>query len=172
MISQSVIRASRALPVVSILDATPVIEGDTGWTPAMFNVSLSAPCTNAVAIEFFTLDGTAQSGRDYAPTNGVVTFRPGQTNGAVAVRVLSNKDGQTNETFRVQLRNPSNPLLGRCEATAAITVTHRNQPPTISAIADQKTVENQSTGTITFTVGDMETLAQRLIVTASSWNEA
>jgi len=52
--------------------------------------------------------------------------------------------------------------------TANITVTADNDAPTITAIADQTPVEDTATGPIAFTIGDVETAASSLIVTATS----
>jgi len=49
-----------------------------------------------------------------------------------------------------------------------LTVTAVNDTPTISAILDQTTLEDTATGAITFTVGDVETAATSLTVTATS----
>jgi hypothetical protein len=49
-----------------------------------------------------------------------------------------------------------------------VTVTAANDVPTISAISDQTTLEDTSTGAIAFTVGDAETAVGSLTVTATS----
>ena len=51
-----------------------------------------------------------------------------------------------------------------------LTVTAANDVPTISAIADQTTLEDTSTGAISFTVGDVETAPGSLTVKATSSN--
>ncbi|MEJ1238218.1 Ig-like domain-containing protein [Chryseolinea sp. T2] len=53
-----------------------------------------------------------------------------------------------------------------------VTVTPVNDTPTITAIADQVTTEDVATGAINFTVGDLETGAGALQVTATSDNVA
>jgi VCBS repeat-containing protein len=56
--------------------------------------------------------------------------------------------------------------------TFTLTVNAVNAPPTISDIANQTISEDGSTGPIGFTVGDAETAAASLLVTASSSNPA
>ena len=51
-----------------------------------------------------------------------------------------------------------------------LTVTAVNDTPTISTISDQTTLEDTATGAIAFTVGDVETAAGSLAVTATSSN--
>jgi len=52
--------------------------------------------------------------------------------------------------------------------TASITVTPVNDAPTITPIVDQTAVEDTATGDIAFKVGDIETAAASLTVTATS----
>jgi uncharacterized repeat protein (TIGR01451 family) len=61
------------LPHLSISDVT-VLEGNTGTTPAAFNVSLSAPSERLVSVDFATADGTALAPADYQPTQGTLQF--------------------------------------------------------------------------------------------------
>src|SRR5262249_48014144 len=51
-----------------------------------------------------------------------------------------------------------------------VTVNFVNQLPTISAIPTQVTLKNQATPVINFTIGDVETAASALVVTATSNN--
>jgi Cadherin-like domain/Bacterial Ig domain len=55
--------------------------------------------------------------------------------------------------------------------TLSVTVTAVNDPPVISSIPDQVTDEDTSLGPIAFTVGDPETPAENLTVTATSGNQ-
>ncbi len=63
---------------------------------------------------------------------------------------------------------------GTLDSTAAavvtITVTPVNDAPTISDTADQSTLEDTAKGPISFTVGDVETAADSLLVSATSSN--
>ena len=54
---------------------------------------------------------------------------------------------------------------------AVLSVTAVNQAPTISPIADQSTVMNVGVGPLAFTVGDVETAAGNLTVSAASSNQ-
>ncbi len=61
---------------------------------------------------------------------------------------------------------------GTTTQTLAVTVTDENEGPSITAVADQTLDEDQSSGPLTFTIGDSETNASGLLVTASSSNPA
>jgi hypothetical protein len=57
-------------------------------------------------------------------------------------------------------------------ATVTVTVSPVNDPPTISEIPDQILYENESTGPITFTIGDLETPPAELTLSGESSNAA
>ena len=79
-----------------------------------------------------------------------VTPAPNQIGGPATITVtVSDGTASTNETF-------------------VLTVTAVNDAPTITAIADQTIAEDGTTGALAFTVGDVETAAGGLTVTAVS----
>ncbi|MDA0919878.1 MAG: hypothetical protein O2945_12485 [Planctomycetota bacterium] len=82
-------------------------EGITGERPSVtFNLTLSSPPTDIIAVDYATGDGTASStGLDYLATNGTVTFLPGQQTASVTVTVLGDSNVETNETFFLNLGN-------------------------------------------------------------------
>src|SRR4029079_6265124 len=84
---------------VSVSDAAPVTEGNSGTTPATFTISLSAPSSHVVTVGYYTSGGTATSGSDYVMPNGLATFNPGQTSVTVAVPVIGDSAYEGNETF-------------------------------------------------------------------------
>ena len=106
-------------PVLSIADAS-VLEGNSGTTEAIFNVSLTPATLQTVTVTFATTNGTAQAGSDYVATNGILTFAPGQTNGSVMVTVLGDTNAEPNETFFVNLSAQVNALLARAQAIGTI----------------------------------------------------
>ena len=60
---------------------------------------------------------------------------------------------------------------GSTTVSFELTVTAVNDAPTISTISDQETAEDTATGSISFTVGDVDTSAANLTVSGSSSNE-
>jgi chitinase len=64
-----------ALPTINVNDVV-VSEAD-GYVE--FVVSLSAPGTNAVTVNYSTLSGSASSAGDYTSGSGTLTFAPGET---------------------------------------------------------------------------------------------
>src|SRR5262249_10583586 len=51
-------------------------EGNSGTTPFVFTVSLSAPSGRPISVDFKTADGTAIAPVDYQPVQGTLQFAP------------------------------------------------------------------------------------------------
>jgi subtilisin-like proprotein convertase family protein len=79
-----------SLPTLSINNVTQS-EGNSGWTAFTFTVSLSAPSTQMITVDFATSNGTASSGgggnSDYQAQSGTLTFAPGQTAATITILV-------------------------------------------------------------------------------------
>ncbi len=106
-------------PSISIGDAH-ITEGDSGTTPLVFTVSLSAPTTRAVTVHYATEDGSALSGGDYQPTSGMLTFAAGETSKTIMVPIVGDQVAESMETFRVVLSSPTDANLAVDRATATI----------------------------------------------------
>ena len=97
-------------------------EGSVGFVAANFSQSEGVPsqlaaitvirtgATNApVSVSFATIGGgTATPGADYIPTNGVLSFLPGELSKSFQVRLLDDLLGEGGETVLLALSNPSN----------------------------------------------------------------
>ena len=97
-----------------------VIEGNSGTTNAVFNVSLSAPSAQTVSVSYETIDGSAFAGNDYVASSGSVTFTPGQTQGIITVPVNGDTIIESNDIFFVNLFNPTNATISKSLGTATI----------------------------------------------------
>jgi hypothetical protein len=100
-----------APPSVSISDAPPVTEGNTGTVNATFTATLSAPSGQVVTVAYASADGTAVAPGDYQAVSGSLVFTPGQTSQTVTVPVNGDLLGEANETFTVNLSNPSDATI-------------------------------------------------------------
>ena len=104
--AMATIKNDDTMPVISIANVTKK-EGNSGTKPLTFNVSLSNASEDQVTVDYAVIDGTAAS-VDYASlSNTVVTFAPGQTTQTIAVDVKGDTDIEVNETFQINLSNPS-----------------------------------------------------------------
>jgi hypothetical protein len=124
--------ASLPTPELSIQDVT-VTEGDSGTTPAQFQVTLTPAASETVTVDWTTADGTADSS-DYVPDSGSLTFTAGQTSKIVTVQVLGDVEEEADEVFYVDLENPTNADIsdGRGQCTIADDDTILPDPVTMS----------------------------------------
>ncbi|QDS91740.1 Calx-beta domain protein [Roseimaritima multifibrata] len=143
-----------------------------------------------IGANYATTSGTATSGSDYTTAAGSLEFLDGETRQTITIPILEDLLVEGNETFNVVLTSPSpgnldgyireveldaNGLIGTNGSTIVTIVDNDqpiNSPPTISDVEDQVVAENSSTPNLTFTVGDAETAATELTVTATSSNQA
>ncbi|BAZ28864.1 Na-Ca exchanger/integrin-beta [Cylindrospermum sp. NIES-4074] len=106
-------------PTLSVNNVS-VTEGNSGTTNAQFTITLSAASTQQVSVNYTTANGTAFAGNDYNSTNGTLTFAPGETSKTVNVGVIGDLFNETNETFQLQLSNPTNTGIKTALGTATI----------------------------------------------------
>lgn len=101
-----------------IYDST-VVEGADDLE---FVVSLSAASSEAVSVDFATIDGSAAAGTDYSATSGTVQFAPGEVRKFITVAVLNNAAAATATSNDMQLflSNPQNTELSDDSATGTI----------------------------------------------------
>lgn len=118
-------------PTISIADAS-VTEGNTGTKTLTATVSLSAPSSRYIAVDFATADGTAtfSPGGDFHTTSGRLVFEPGDTTETITLTVVSDTQVEADETFVVNLTNPVNATVA--DAQGVITIVNDDtagQPP-------------------------------------------
>ena len=134
------------LPALSINDVT-VTEPDAGTTSATFTVSLNAPSAHVVSVDYGTADGTATAPADYAAGSGSLTFAAGETTKQVTVLVNGDLLDEADETYFVNLTNPTNATIGDGQGLGTIT---DNDPLPSLSINDVTVVEG-NTGTVSAT---------------------
>ncbi len=144
--------AAPGSPTLSVNDVT-LVEGNAGTTNAVFTVTLNAPSEQLVTVNYATADGTATSGSDYTPTSGQLAFNAGETSKTVAVAVIGDTIEESDETFFLNLSNPTNATLS--DAQGQGTIVNDDSPvqiPTLS-VDDVTLVEgNAGTTNAVFTV--------------------
>jgi hypothetical protein len=91
---------------VTIGDVT-LTEGNSGTKDAAFTVNLSRASDQPVTVAYATADGTATAGSDYQAVAGTLTFSPGETSKTIIVPVYGDRVGEANETFVVNLSQPT-----------------------------------------------------------------
>ncbi|WP_013334240.1 Calx-beta domain-containing protein [Gloeothece verrucosa] len=106
-------------PSLSINDVT-VVEGNNGITKAIFTVSLSSPSTSLVTVDYNMADGTALAGLDYVAKPGTLTFNPGVSSQTITAYVYGDKLTEENETFFINLTNPTNATISDSQGIGII----------------------------------------------------
>jgi hypothetical protein len=135
---------------ISINDVS-VTEGNGGNTQAIFTVTLSASSTQTITVSWATADGTATiANSDYTAGSGSLTFAPGVLAQTITVNVRGDTVFEADETFFVNLTNPTNATIADGQGQG--TIANDDTPPTL-AINDVSITEgNTGTQTLTFTV--------------------
>jgi large repetitive protein len=115
-------------PSISIGDAV-VAEGNAGTGTASFAVTLSGASGREIRVNYSTANGSAAEPGDYAATSGVLTFAPGETSKAVSVPVNGDGSVEADETFFVDLAEPTNVAIADPQAVGTITNDDSSSPP-------------------------------------------
>ena len=140
------------LPTLAIADAG-VVEGNSGARELAFTVSLSAPASGAVTVNYATGNGTASAGSDYTATGGTLTFAAGEMSKVIRVAVAGDTAVETDETVALTLSSPSGATIADGTAVGTIGNDDAAPLPTLS-ISDASVAEGGTAapGTATFTV--------------------
>lgn len=145
-----------AAPVITIGDITSP-EGSAGTRTLDFEVKLSAASQLATTIDFTTTDGTATAsgaasvgGSDYVATSGTVSIPGGATSALISVTVNGDTVDELDETFTVDLNNPTTSVLG--DAQGVGTIQNDDIDPSISIDSVSVTEGNSGTVDAVFTV--------------------
>jgi uncharacterized repeat protein (TIGR01451 family) len=96
-------------------DAVPEAAGTKTVT-----VTLSAPSSETASVQYATADGTAKAGEDYAARSGTLTFAPNDTSETFDVPITNDVRDETDESFLVNLSNPTNTVLTDTQASVSI----------------------------------------------------
>jgi subtilase family serine protease len=115
---------SNAIPTVTASPAT-VTESLTGATQLVFDISLPAPLSGSVSVNYSTFDGSAIAGTDYTAESGTLTFTTGQIQKTVDVPVPQQFVAEQTKTLSLEV---SNPTSGITVATPTVTGTIQYTP--------------------------------------------
>jgi Calx-beta domain/Bacterial Ig-like domain len=140
-------------PALSVSDHT-VTEGNSGTSQAAFTVSLSKTSMQTITVAYATANDTATAGADYVTTSGTLSFAPGETTQTVSVEVNGDTLYEPDETFFVNLSDPTQATLSDARGIGAI----NNDDPPPDPMAPKVS---------TTSPGDSGTMGQADLVTAT-----
>jgi hypothetical protein len=174
------------IPSISIDDFT-LVEGNDGTTNGVFTVTLSNPTSQTVTVNYATADDTATAGSDYTATLGTLTFTPGITSQTFTIPVLGDAVAEGNESFFVNLSNPTNATIADTTGQGAITnddtagiivsAITGNTIETGGIATFQVVLNSQPTANVTLGLSSSDTTegtvsTPTLTFTAANWNVA
>lgn len=102
-----------------------------GAGTATITVTRTGGSLGTVSVPFSTSAGTATSGTDFTPTNGVLTFNNGQSSRTFTISLVDDPNSEENETVQLQLGTPQGTSLGT-PASALLTIVDNDTPPALS----------------------------------------
>ncbi|HEX8196280.1 MAG TPA: FG-GAP-like repeat-containing protein, partial [Pyrinomonadaceae bacterium] len=94
-----------------------------------FRVNLSAPSGKPISFLYATADGTAVSGKDYYTATNTVNIQPGTAFADIWVQVTTDSMHEPNETFFLNLSNPTNVTISDDQGKG--TIVNNDPVPTL-----------------------------------------
>jgi hypothetical protein len=95
-----------------------VTEGHDGTVQATFTVTRTGG--GHASVRYATAAGSAASGSDFAAASGTLVFGPGETRKTLTVSVNGDRRGEANESFFVNLSNPTGAAIADGQGKADI----------------------------------------------------
>ena len=138
---------SETLPELSFAPNTVTVNEDA--VSATLTVELDPASTGTVTVDYATRDGVgaAKAGEDYTATSGTLTFAATETSKTITVPILNDDAYENNESFHVDLTNPSGATLPD-PPSATVGIVSEDAVPTAS-MADVTVDEGAGTMTLT-----------------------
>ncbi|MBS1797089.1 MAG: carboxypeptidase regulatory-like domain-containing protein [Acidobacteria bacterium] len=96
-----------------------------------------------IQAHYATSNGTATAGQDYSTTSNTITFLDGELTHSFNVPITNDTTDEADETVNLTLSNPSPGVFLTPNATAVLTITDDDPPPTISIEDVAQTEGNQ-----------------------------
>lgn len=108
-----------SLPTLTIANVS-LLEGNSGNRALTFTITLSAISGSSVSVQYATADGSAQAPSDYVSKSGTATIPAGQLTTTFSVQIKGDSVAEPDETFFVNLSNPSGATIAVGQATGTI----------------------------------------------------
>jgi hypothetical protein len=108
-------------PIAISVSSDSVDEASAGSIIAQFDVTLSAPSTQTISVNYTTTDGSAVAPADYSPAFGTLTFVPGDMVETIPVEVIDDGDYESTEGFTMDLTGPVNASISDGSGAGTIT---------------------------------------------------
>ncbi len=120
-ITVSILDNDPTLPRLSASDLS-VTEGNYGIKTVNYQVRLLTASGRQVSVGYTTQNGTATAPEDYTASSGTLVFAPGETSKIIPLNIVSDRNQEPDETFRVILSNPVNAEINGVGSSGGITI--------------------------------------------------
>ena len=148
-------------PTFSIDDVSQA-EGNAGATGFVFTITKTGAATINATVDFGSADGTATTlNNDYQGTSGTLTFLPADTTKTITVLVGGDGTVEPNETFFLDLSNPSNSTIIDNQGQGTI---QNDDLPSVSVDSPSFNETNSANFNFNFTVTLSSPSAQNVTV--------
>lgn len=138
------------------ISGAQILEGDSGTRNLAFTVTLDSASTKPVSVLYSTANPAqgapaATAGSDYTKTTGTLTLAAGEISKQILVPIIGDTTVEADETFVVNLSQPTNAIISAAQAQG--TITDDDTPRTL-AINNVSMAEGSAAlpGEVTFTV--------------------
>jgi hypothetical protein len=119
---------------------------------ATITVTLSAPSSGPITVNYATSNGTATAPDDYTTTAGTLLFDPFETSQTFTVPIVDDALDESDESVNLALSAPVGASIG-VPGAAILTIADNEGPPTVQFSADNFAVdENGGSATIEVTL--------------------
>ncbi len=156
--SASLALVANSAPTISAIANQATLE-DTPITVG-FTIGDAETAASALVVT------ATSSNQGLAPNSNLIISGTGASR---ALQITPSPNASGTSFITVAVRDADNAVTSR---SFQVTVTPVNDAPSISSIPNQTIFVNTSTGPIAFTVGDVDTPASSLVVTAASSNQS
>lgn len=91
-----------------------ILEGNSGYTPAVFTVTLSTPADFVVTVDYEVSSGYGENGAkvgdDFLAATGTLTFQPGETVQNYTVQIIADTTDEADESYSSLISNANVPI--------------------------------------------------------------
>ncbi|GFE70296.1 Calx-beta domain-containing protein [Chroococcus sp. FPU101] len=150
-------------PTLSINDVT-LTEGNSGTKNATFTVIRTGTAIQPITVSYGTANGTAISGSDYTNTSGTLTFAINETTKTINVPIIGDTTVESNETFFVNLINPTNATLADAQGLGTITNDDTATQNNVTLALDYSGISENSSTNFIYTFIRTGSLTNSLVV--------
>ena len=129
----TVVQAAPLQQVHTVSFSSPNYNANEGAGTVTIDVIISPNLTqpDTASVEYLTVDGTAQAGRDYVAASGTLNFDSASNTQSFTIQIVDDNLPEPGETINLVLRNPVDAELGT--STATVTIIDNDPTPTPTA---------------------------------------